>query len=55
MMEYSIATLGQMGFGEIILWVFEENIKARRFYEKFGFAHDGSKQELVIGELLTAI
>ena len=33
----AIAELGVMGFTQVILWVLESNIQARRFYEKLGF------------------
>ena len=32
MMDFSINTLKSMGYNEIILWVLEENGRARRFY-----------------------
>jgi ribosomal protein S18 acetylase RimI-like enzyme len=33
------------GFSELTLWVLDANQRARRFYEKFGFAPDGSTKE----------
>ncbi len=32
-----IAELADLGYHDIFLWVLEENIRARRFYEKEGF------------------
>lgn len=32
--------------------VLEENIRARRFYEKIGFYHDGTVKEINIGKEL---
>ncbi|MBT2393510.1 GNAT family N-acetyltransferase [Streptomyces maoxianensis] len=32
------------GFGRMTLWVLEENARARRFYEKAGFAPDGAEE-----------
>lgn len=35
------AVLGELekqGFAQVFLWVLEENIRARRFYERFGFS-----------------
>ena len=29
--------MAQAGFSKVILWVFEENQQARKFYEKHGF------------------
>lgn len=35
------STLRNQGFGNIKLWVFEVNQRARKFYEKLGYAPDG--------------
>ena len=37
MMEHVLNEIYKSGFKKIMLWVFEENIRARRFYEKHGF------------------
>ena len=37
MMEYVLTQLQQANYESVILWVFEENIRARKFYEKHGF------------------
>ena len=37
MMEYVLAQLQQAQYESVILWVFEENSRARKFYEKHGF------------------
>ena len=42
LMEAGIAGLSRQGFQKIMLWTFEANIRARRFYEKCGFAFDGT-------------
>jgi RimJ/RimL family protein N-acetyltransferase len=55
MMNYATDTLKHMGYNEIILWVLEENIRARRFYEKCGFGFDGTKKEITIGKPLIEI
>lgn len=55
MMDYAISTLKRMGHGEIILWVLEDNRRARRFYEAFHFVFDGAKKEIEIGTALTEI
>ena len=52
MMDYAMAQFEEMGYCEVILWVQEENQKARRFYEKCGFAFDGTKKEITIGKPL---
>lgn len=33
--------LKSKGYSKVALWVVEENLRARKFYEKVGFAHDG--------------
>jgi len=37
MIQYVLTALQQEGFKSVILWVFEVNTRARRFYEKHGF------------------
>ena len=37
MMEYVLAQLQQSNYESVILWVFEDNKRARKFYEKHGF------------------
>ena len=37
-MERILADMKESGYTEAVLWVFEENLRARRFYEKHGFA-----------------
>ena len=37
MMQYVLAQLQQEGYESVILWVFEANTRARKFYEKHGF------------------
>ena len=37
MMEYVLKVLQQEKYQSVILWVFAENMRARRFYEKHGF------------------
>jgi len=55
MMDFSIKILTDMGHTEILLWVLEDNTRARQFYEKCGFAFDGTKKEIVIGKPLVEI
>lgn len=31
--------LKQRGFDKVLLWVLEDNHRARKFYEKFGFVY----------------
>lgn len=37
LMESVIAELKKLGYEDVFLWVLEENERARRFYETFGF------------------
>lgn len=41
MMETVLRDVAQAGYAKIMLWVFEENHSAKRFYEKHGFTTDG--------------
>ena len=54
-MEYTLSKLKDMGFNEVIIWVLEENIRARMFYEKFGFKFDGTTKEIIIGKPLIEV
>ena len=40
LMEHALADLGRRGIARASLWVFEENARARAFYEKAGFRRD---------------
>ena len=44
MMEYVLAQLQQAQYESGILWVFEDNTRARKFYEKHGFELTGQKK-----------
>jgi ribosomal protein S18 acetylase RimI-like enzyme len=41
--------LGDAGFNEAHLWVLEDNTRARRFYERAGWAPDGARKIAEIG------
>ena len=43
------ALLGAAGFNEAHLWVLEDNTRARRFYERAGWALDGARKVIEIG------
>jgi GNAT superfamily N-acetyltransferase len=49
LMEAAVARLAERGFVEAILWVLEENPRARRFYERAGWATDCGRQDLTLG------
>ena len=49
LLEAAAAALAALGFEDIFLWVLEENARARRFYERAGFAAAGEAIECDIG------
>ena len=53
MMDFSLSELKRMGHDEVLLWVLEANNRARLFYEKCGFASDGTHKEINIDALHT--
>ena len=46
LIQYSEKIALERSFKEIILWVFKDNMKSRGFYEKMGYAHDGTEKLL---------
>ncbi len=44
MLERALGEMTRAGFHRVILWVFAENGRARRFYEKHGFSLTGNTQ-----------
>lgn len=56
LMSETLTRLRAEGFGEAILWVFEDNTRARRFYEAAGWRADGgSKDEEWLGTAVREI
>lgn len=49
LLEAAVRELEGRGFRDILLWVLEENRRARRFYEKHGFRFGGTRMESVVG------
>lgn len=45
MMRHILDEIKEAGFSEVILWVFEKNQNARRFYEKHGFHKTHQKNQ----------
>lgn len=41
--------LRELGHTDVILWVLEDNPRARRFYERAGWHHDGERRITVLG------
>jgi RimJ/RimL family protein N-acetyltransferase len=50
--QWGLNELKNRNFKKVTLWVLEDNLRARRFYEKMGFRHDGTVKEIVIGKKL---
>jgi RimJ/RimL family protein N-acetyltransferase len=46
---YELAEAALHGQRDVVLWVFDENPRARRFYERFGFRADGTTRTETIG------
>lgn len=45
LMAAGIDTLRESGYREVILWVLEDNPRARRFYEREGWILDGGRRD----------
>jgi len=45
LLAHAMNDLASRGFGEAVLWVLEGNVRARRFYEREGWAADGGRKE----------
>jgi GNAT superfamily N-acetyltransferase len=50
LMNSCLARAAQQGFTRVLLWVVEGNTRARRFYERAGFAPDGVEDGYDIGD-----
>lgn len=44
MMRHVLSEIVTQGYSEVVLWVFEENLRARAFYERNGFAATENRQ-----------
>lgn len=49
LMAYSLERLAADGLAPVLLWVLEDNARARRFYEAAGFAADGARHTYSVG------
>ncbi len=54
-LNWSMEELKKRGYKSVSLWVLEQNNRARKFYEKQGFKHDGTKKEIEAGAKLTVV
>jgi len=50
--DWGVKELKKMGYLRVALWVAGENIRARKFYERFGFTHDGETHIIDVGRKL---
>lgn len=46
---HAVADLAERGFDPIVVWVFDANLSARRFYEALAFRADGSRSTIDFG------
>ncbi|MDR0946670.1 MAG: GNAT family N-acetyltransferase [Ruminococcus sp.] len=51
MMEFALAELRRQGYQEVMLWVFEANDRARKFYERHGFTVDDAVKDNGFGNV----
>ncbi len=49
LLDTAVVELGRNGFEAATLWVFRDNARARRFYERAGWASDGEAKSIEIG------
>jgi len=49
LLDAVVSSLAQEGYADIYLWVLSENRRARRFYEKHHFRHNGDTKRIKIG------
>lgn len=47
--QFCVNRLKDLGFSEITIWVLNDNLRAKRFYERNGFKLDGNSKEIKIG------
>lgn len=53
-MDFALNLAQQKDKKSMVLWVLKDNINSRSFYEKCGFAHDGTEKQMTMGKILTA-
>jgi len=51
LISHAVDDLCARAFDPIVVWVFEANMDARRFYEAAGFRPDGARQPVDFGEV----
>lgn len=55
MMQTALEAIKEQGFKNTSLWVLKANLRARRFYEKFGFAPDGTEKATSFSNGITKV
>ena len=54
-LQFCVDRLKTLGFKTVTIWVLNDNIRAKKFYEKNGFIPDGNYQEMELGKKLLEI
>jgi RimJ/RimL family protein N-acetyltransferase len=49
LMNWGLKEIKENGYEKVILWVIEDNLRARKFYEKMGFKYDGTNRIINVG------
>ncbi|MGL4738211.1 MAG: GNAT family N-acetyltransferase, partial [Cellulosilyticaceae bacterium] len=52
MIDRALADIHKSGMRKVGLWVFKDNMRARRFYEKCGFRHQGEEKTSDFGDVI---
>lgn len=50
MMNFILSEITKAGYNQVMLWVFKDNVRARKFYESFGFTTFGKVKKLLEAE-----
>jgi RimJ/RimL family protein N-acetyltransferase len=45
LLKFALSEIKRLEYKKVMLWVFEQNARARRFYEKYGFIVDGTTKD----------
>jgi RimJ/RimL family protein N-acetyltransferase len=53
--QFCLDRLKERGFKRITVWVLKDNVRARNFYEKYGFTLDNVQQTIEIGKPLIEV
>lgn len=55
LLKWGLEELGKRGYNKATLWVLEDNLSARKFYEKAGFRYHGTIKEINVGKVLNEV